>query len=126
MDQVELLRSITKWARCVYDTQRIPEYIASAFRAALTGRQGPAFLEIPTDVLFRKVEENDVYFPQSYRPQGRIYPDPKVVKQAAEIIANAARPLIMAGSAVYWQDGHQELRHLLQVAQAPGYLQSRG
>src|SRR3990170_4180542 len=57
MNQVDLLRSITKWARCVYDTQRIPEYIASAFRAALTGRQGPAFLEIPTDVLFRKVEE---------------------------------------------------------------------
>src|SRR3989304_20938 len=56
MNQVDLLRSITKWARCVYDTQRIPEYIASAFRAALTGRQGPAFLEIPTDVLFRKVE----------------------------------------------------------------------
>src|SRR3989337_959906 len=43
MDQVQLVRSITKWARCVYDTQRIPEYIASAFRAALTGRQGPAF-----------------------------------------------------------------------------------
>jgi len=126
MDQVQLVRSITKWARCVYDTQRIPEYIASAFRAALTGRQGPAFLEIPTDVLFRKVEENDVYFPQSYRPQGRVYPDPKVVKQAAEIIAKAERPLVMAGSAIYWQDAHQELRHFVEVAQAPVYLNAMG
>ena len=126
MDQVELVRSITKWARCVYDTQRIPEYIASAFRAALTGRQGPAFLEIPTDVLFRKVEENDVYFPQSYRPQGRVYPDPKVIKQAAEIIAKAERPLVMAGSAIYWQDAHQELRHFVEVAQAPVYLNAMG
>ena len=126
MDQVDLLRSITKWARCVYDTQRIPEYIASAFRAALTGRQGPAFLEIPTDVLFRKVEENDVYFPQSYRPKGRVYPDPKVVKQAAEIIAKAERPLVMAGSAIYWQDAHQELRHFVEVAQAPVYLNAMG
>jgi len=126
MDQVQLVRSITKWARCVYDTQRIPEYIASAFRAALTGRQGPAFLEIPTDVLFRKVEENDVYFPQSYRPQGRVYPDPKVVKQAAEIIARAERPLVMAGSAIYWQDAHQELRHFVEVAQAPVYLNAMG
>ncbi len=126
MDQVQLVRSITKWARTVYDTQRIPEYIASAFRAALTGRQGPAFLEIPTDVLFRKVEENDVYFPQSYRPQGRVYPDPKVVKQAAEIIAGAERPLVMAGSAVYWQDAHQELRHFVEVAQAPVYLNAMG
>jgi acetolactate synthase-1/2/3 large subunit len=126
MDQVNLVRSITKWARCVYDTQRIPEYIASAFRAALTGRQGPAFLEIPTDVLFRKVEENDVYFPQSYRPQGRVYPDPKVIKQAAEIIAKAERPLVMAGSAIYWQDAHQELRHFVEVAQAPAYLNAMG
>ena len=126
MDQVQLVRSITKWARCVYDTQRIPEYIASAFRAALTGRQGPAFLEIPTDVLFRKVEENDVYFPQSYRPQGRVYPDPKVIKQAAEIIAKAERPLVMAGSAIYWQDAHQELRHFVEVAQAPVYLNAMG
>ncbi|MCH7835728.1 MAG: thiamine pyrophosphate-binding protein, partial [Chloroflexi bacterium] len=126
MDQVELLRPITKWARTVYDTARIPEYLASAFRAALTGRQGPAFLEIPTDVLFRKVEENDVYFPQSYRPQGRVYPDPKLIKQAAEIITKAERPLIMAGSAIYWQEAQEELRHFIEVAQAPLYLNAMG
>ena len=126
MDQVELLRPITKWTRCVYDTARIPEYIASAFRAALTGRQGPVFLEIPTDVLFRKVEEKDVYFPQSYRPQGRVYPDPKAIKSAAEIIAKAERPLIMAGSAIYWQNAHEELRHFVEVAQAPLYLNAMG
>src|SRR3989304_7711652 len=72
MDHLELVRPITKWARCVYETRRIPEYIAAAFRAALTGRRGPAFLEIPTDIIFRKVEEKDVYFPQSYRPEGRV------------------------------------------------------
>src|SRR3972149_518166 len=91
-----------------------------------TRRRGPAFLEIPTDVLFRKVEENDVYFPQSYRPQGRVYPDPKVIKQAAEIIAKAERPLARAGSALYWQDAHQELRHFVEVAQAPVYLNAMG
>jgi acetolactate synthase-1/2/3 large subunit len=126
MDHVELLRPITKWARCLYETQRIPEYIASAFRAALTGRQGPAFLEIPTDVLFRKVEENDVFFPQSYRPQGLVYPDPRDIKKAAEIIARAERPVVMAGSAVYWQDAHQELRRFIEAAQAPVYLNAMG
>src|SRR3972149_2207236 len=110
MDHTELLRPITKWARCVYDTQRIPEYISSAFRAALTGRQGPAFLEITTDVLFRQVEESEVYFPHSYRPEGRVYPDPKVVKKAAALISKAERPVLMAGSAVYWQEAHDELR----------------
>src|SRR3990170_5200238 len=126
MDQVELLRPITKWARCVYETQRIPEYIGSAFRAAFTGRQGPAFLEIPTDVLFRKVEENEVYFPHSYRPEGRVYPDPKEVKKAAELISKAERPVIMAGSAVYWQEAHEELRQLAELTQSPVYLNAMG
>jgi acetolactate synthase-1/2/3 large subunit len=126
MDHVELLRPITKWARCVYQTERIPEYMASAFRAALTGRQGPAFLEIPTDVLFKKVEESEVYFPQSYRPEGRVYPDPRVVKRAAELIAKAERPLIMAGSAIYWQDAHEELRRFGELATAPVYLNAMG
>jgi acetolactate synthase-1/2/3 large subunit len=126
MDHVELLRPITKWARCLYETQRIPEYIAAAFRAALTGRQGPAFLEIPTDVLFRKVEENETFFPESYRPQGRVYPDPKEIKKAAEIIARAERPLVMAGSAIYWQEAYQELRQFIEAAQAPVYLNAMG
>lgn len=126
MDQVELLRPITKWAKCVYETQRIPEYIASAFRAAMTGRMGPAFLEIPTDVLFKKVEESEVYSPKSYRPEGRIYPDPKVIKEAAEVIAKAERPVIMAGSAVYWSEAHDELRQLAELTQAPVYLNAMG
>lgn len=71
MDQIELMRPITKWARCVYETKRIPEYISIAFREAMTGRRGPVFLEIPTDVLFQRVEESEVYFPERYRPQGR-------------------------------------------------------
>ena len=58
-----------------------------AFRAALTGRQGPAFLEIPTDVLFRKVEEETAPMPKAYRPKGKIYPDPKVLGQAIEALA---------------------------------------
>lgn len=126
MDHVELLRPITKWARCVYETQRIPEYIASAFRAAMTGRQGPAFLEIPTDVLFKKVEESEVYFPKSYRPEGRIYPDPKAVKRAAEVLGKAQRPMIMAGSAIYWSEAHEELRNVAEAAQAPVYLNAMG
>ena len=48
-----------------------------AFRAALTGRQGPAFLEIPTDVLFRKVEEDSVVFPEAVPAAGPRLPRPQ-------------------------------------------------
>ncbi len=126
MDHTKMLEPITKWAKCVHDTKRIPEYISMGFRAALTGRQGPAFLEIPTDVLFMKVEENDVFFPQSYRPEGRVYPDPKVVKKAADALRKAERPVIMAGSAIYWSEAHEELRQFAELVRAPVYLNAMG
>jgi acetolactate synthase-1/2/3 large subunit len=126
MDHTEMLKPITKWAKCVHETKRIPEFISMGFRAAMTGRQGPAFLEIPTDVLFMKVEESEVFFPQSYRPEGRVYPDPKIVREAAEALRNAERPVIMAGSAVYWSEGHEELRQLAELTRAPVYLNAMG
>jgi acetolactate synthase-1/2/3 large subunit len=126
MDHTELLRPITKLAKCVHQTERIPEYISMAFRAALTGRQGPAFLEIPTDVLFKKVEEETVVFPESYRPQGRVYPDAGVLAQAADVLRKAERPLIMAGSAIYWSEAHAELKAFAEALNAPVYLNAMG
>ena len=126
MDQIELMRPITKWARCVYETKRIPEYISIAFREAMTGRRGPVFLEIPTDVLFQRVEESEVYFPERYRPQGRKCPDPRLIQEAARILAKAQQPMIMAGSQVYWDEAHEELRKLAERLQAPVYLNAMG
>ena len=57
VDQMGILRPITKWARSVTHTERIPEFVAAAFRHAISGRPGPVFLELPIDVLFRRVEE---------------------------------------------------------------------
>jgi len=122
MDQVEFLRPLTKWARCLYDTKRIPEYMAMAFRHALSGRYGPVFLEMPADILFRRVEENEVTFPSSYRPQGRVQADPSVVRQAARLLASAQQPLVVAGSLVYWSAAHDRLRQLIERIQAPVYL----
>jgi len=122
MDQVEFLRPLTKWARCLYDTKRIPEYMAMAFRHALSGRYGPVFLEMPADVLFRRVEESDVTFPSSYRPCGRVQADAGVIAAAAQLLASAQQPLVMAGSLVYWSAAHDALRQLIERLQAPVYL----
>ena len=126
MDHTPMLAPITKWAKCVHETKRIPEFISMGFRAAMTGRQGPAFLEIPTDVLFMKVEESEVFFPKSYRPRGVVCPDPRAVKKAGEILRKAERPVIMAGSAIYWSEGHEELRQLAELMRAPVYLNAMG
>src|ERR671936_1848756 len=52
MDQVTLVRSITKWAKTCYDTRRLADYTTAAIRHATSGRKGPAFLDVPLDVQF--------------------------------------------------------------------------
>jgi len=51
MDSVSLVRPITKWCARVADTERLQEYVDSAFRIAAAGVPGPTYLEIPLDVL---------------------------------------------------------------------------
>ena len=108
MNQIDLLRPITKWARTVHETSRLAEYTAMAFRQMLGSKPGPAFLEIPMDVLNNFVD-TEAFFdpgePASYRPMGRTYPDPELVHKAAALLDKAQRPVIMAGTAVWWGDG---------------------
>ena len=63
MSTLTLMESVSKWARKVTSAARIPEYVAMAFRHATDSSPGPVYLEIPTDLLFAKVDEGAVQFP---------------------------------------------------------------
>ncbi len=123
---VEMMRPITKWSATIPYTRRIPDYLAQAFRIALTGRYGPVFLEIPSDILFGRVEEDQVALPSGYRTEGRTQGDFALVKQAAELLANAERPVVMGGTGVYWADAGAALQELAEKIHAPMYLNDMG
>src|SRR5437763_5838677 len=92
MNQIDLLRPITKWARTVHETSRLGEYVASAFRQMLNGKPGPVFLEMPMDVLNNFADTDSVVdpgTPEQYRGGGRIYPDPDLVQKAATLLERA-------------------------------------
>ncbi len=129
MGQIDLLRPITKWARTVHETSRLGEYVGMAFRQMLSGKPGPTFLEMPMDVL-NNFADTDTLFdpgePGSYRAGGRSAPDPDAVVQAAAILEKAQRPVIMAGTAVWWCDAAEPLRQLAERLQAPVYLNGAG
>src|SRR5436309_3446290 len=57
MEQVALLRPITKGSWSVAETRQIPETLTTAIRAALSARPGPVFVEIPVDLLLTQVED---------------------------------------------------------------------
>jgi acetolactate synthase-1/2/3 large subunit len=123
---VEMMRPITKWAATVPFTRRIPDYLAQAFRVALTGRYGPVFLEIPSDVLFGRMDESEARLPTGYRTEGHTNGDPSLIKRAAELLAKAERPAVMGGTGVYWADAGAALQELAEKVQAPIYLNDMG
>jgi len=98
-DHLGLFRSITKWNAVVSHWRRIPEMVQEAFRQATSGRPGPVHLDLPVDVLFEEGDEEEISIlpPARYRltvpPSG----NPQVIKEAAEMLAQARSPVIHAG-----------------------------
>ena len=129
MNQIDLMRPITKWTRTVHETARIAEYTATAFRQMLNGKPGPVFLEMPMDVLNNFADTDNVFDPGEpsfYRPAGRVMPDPDLVLKAASLLEQAQRPVIMAGTATWWCDAAEPLRLLAERIQAPVFLNGAG
>lgn len=124
---LELVRPITKWARTVVQTQRLAEYTAAAFREATSGRPGPVFLECPMDVLNNIIPTSEATIPTAgYRTEGRPQGDPALIEQAAHLLARAERPVIFAGTPIWWDDAAEPLRHLAEHIQAPVFLNGGG
>jgi acetolactate synthase-1/2/3 large subunit len=125
VDQMGLMRPITKWARSITHTERIPEFVAAAFRHAITGRPGPVFLELPIDVLFRRVEEDEVVFPRNARPQTRPAPSREALKTALSWLKEAKRPAILAGGGVWFSQAAQELEQFAELTHTPVMANSK-
>lgn len=119
--QVEVVRPVTKFAATVQEARRLPEFVREAVRQALSGRPGPAFLEVPSDVLLETVDEQDL---TPGGPVGRHRfsvgaPDPARVAEAADLLHGAARPLVLAGHGIHRSGAAEEL---LAVAEQLGAL----
>src|SRR5512139_2900292 len=83
MDQIEVMHPVTKWSRSVYQTNRICEYMASAFRHAQSGRPGPVFLDIPIDIVDGQSHIEQVVWCKGYRTEHRPQGDPLAIEKAA-------------------------------------------
>src|SRR5215510_12559572 len=79
MEQVGLLRPITKGAWSVAETRQIPETLTTAIRAALSGRPGPVFVEIPVDLLLNQVEDRLAPIPTAYAWRTPVGAEPRAI-----------------------------------------------
>ena len=87
---------------------------------------GPAYLEIPIDLVNGRTEEDDVRYPQVYRTDSKAYGDPEYISQVADILMETEKPMILAGSDVWWNDAAEELREFVEMIDSPVFLNAMG
>jgi thiamine pyrophosphate-dependent acetolactate synthase large subunit-like protein len=128
MDQVAAFKPITKWAEQVADPRRVPEFVSTAVRHALGGRPGPVYLDMPGDVLYKQVEEDEVIYPEFDPAASRLRPrgDPALVDDALRLLAGAERPLLLTGSGILWSAAEAELQQFAELGGIPFYTTPQG
>lgn len=126
MEQVALLRPITKGSWAVSETRQIPEVLTTAIRTALTGRPGPVFVEIAVDLLMNRVEERLAPVPTRYLHRSPAAADPQAVARLGDLLGRSERPVVMAGSGVYWDDAAKSLAAFAEAAGVPVFMNGAG
>jgi acetolactate synthase-1/2/3 large subunit/sulfoacetaldehyde acetyltransferase len=96
-DLISMFKPVTKQALLINKAERIPELLRGALRAAMSGRPGPVFVEIPRDVLNKKLPAAAALPPGSYRITHAQPPHPEAIRDAAERLRRAERPLLLVG-----------------------------
>ncbi|HKQ64883.1 MAG TPA: thiamine pyrophosphate-binding protein [Methylomirabilota bacterium] len=96
-DLISMFKPVTKQALLINKAERIPELLRGALRAAMSGRPGPVFVEIPRDVLNKKLPAAAALAPGGYRITHAQPPHPEAVREAVERLRRAERPLLLVG-----------------------------
>ena len=123
-DMVELTRQFTKWSCEVQRADRISEALNRAFKVASSPPKGPVYLSLPSDLLAEAVS-GEIPQPERYRVVPRIAADPEALREAAGLLAEAKRPLIVAGSGVATAGATAELVRLAEMVVAPVVMEPR-
>ena len=119
VDQQALFAPITKKTWTVPSADRVPEIFREAFRTALAPRRGPVQVNLPRDVLAAQADFADWPAPSSYRPDSLPAAHPDQIKAAAQLLANAERPVILAGGGIKNSCGDSAALALAEALNAP-------
>jgi acetolactate synthase-1/2/3 large subunit len=121
IDHVPFVRPLTKLAATPESTAEIPGLVDDALRVAMTPHSGPAFLDFPMDHVFSEAQEpaSDAALLEPHRGRGA---DGDAIERAGRLLAQAERPVVMAGTNLYWGHGETALRALAEELGVPVFL----
>ncbi|MBZ5728627.1 MAG: thiamine pyrophosphate-binding protein [Acidobacteriia bacterium] len=137
IDQVAMARPVVKWAAEPPDAAQIPWYLERAYAIANSGRRGAVHLTIPVNVLAggqgpavggqgpggvpaasagRDRGKEEPHFTQALP-----YPNPADVEKAIALLRAAERPIVIAGSGIWWSGAEDALRQFIERTSLPLY-----
>ncbi len=122
IDHVPFVRPLVKLAQTAESTAEIPALVDEAMRVAATPRYGPTFVDFPLDQVFMEASaprEPPRPLPQPWLGAGA---DGRALDRACAVLRDADRPVIMAGTGLYWGRGENELLALAEELRIPVFL----
>ncbi len=124
LPHVDMMAPITKFSAGVRSTERVADMISMAARECFSGAPGPAYLEIPRDVLDREVAIDKAVVPQAghYRSSIKSIGDPADIDALAQLIVKSKKPAILLGTQVWSSRSHQEAIDLVRALNVPAYF----
>ena len=118
-DGLAVFAPVTKGTWRPASAAHVPRVLQRAFAEMLAGRRGPVVVDLPLDVQCDAAEV-ELAFPQDYRAGGPpVLPEPGLVHRAADLLAGARRPVIVAGGGVLAAGAWDELQRLAELLEAP-------
>jgi acetolactate synthase I/II/III large subunit len=133
IDHVPFVRPLVKLAATAQSTEEIPGLVDDAFAAALAPHGGGAFVDFPLDYVFMEAAEQEGLYEQDSSQTGQPgngraagagaqMADAQSIERAGELLRAGERPVIMAGTDLYWAHGETALAELAQTLRIPVFL----
>jgi thiamine pyrophosphate-dependent acetolactate synthase large subunit-like protein len=119
IEQVGMTEPVVKWAGQPPTAAQIPFFLGRAWAEANSGRKGAVHLTIPVDV-FTGSTEAPSGVPQMLADPA-LAPGSRETGEALALLKNAARPVVIAGSGIWWSDAGEELRQFIEKTSLPLY-----
>jgi acetolactate synthase-1/2/3 large subunit len=122
IDHVPFVRPLTRLAATPQSTEEIPGLVDDAFAAACAPHGGPAFVDFPLDYVFMEAQEPESEYRPPLAGAHGSAASGAALERAAALLASAERPVIMAGTDLYWGHGEEALRELARTLRIPVFL----
>jgi len=121
VSQAPFFAPAVKYVGVIEFAEQVDEIFHEAFRQALGGTPGPVYIEYPSDHVGKVLSLPAAQAPSRYRVV-RQQADPEMIVQAAELIAAARLPIVLAGTAIHTARGHTQLEELTGLLHSPVIL----